>query len=112
MDFESWKPGSPDYANVDSELRMRLTTLFFFCNRPTVGALMALGSDLGDAFKAGDSSPPDDGGAAAEQASPLQGAESSASEVDYQPGMSLRGCAHSVTCTSSLSNRACIMDRN
>ena len=51
MEFETWKPGSPDYAQVDAELRMRLTMLFFFCNRPTLGALMGLGGDLSAAFK-------------------------------------------------------------
>ena len=51
LDFQSWKPGSPQYANLDSALDMQLTTLYFFCNRPTVAALMAIGTDLGDAFK-------------------------------------------------------------
>ena len=50
MEFETWQQGSPDYANVDAELRMRLTTLYFFSNRPTMGALMAIGGDLGQAF--------------------------------------------------------------
>ena len=93
MDFESWKPGSPDYADVDSELRMRLTTLFFFCNRPTVGALMALGSDLGDAFKAGNDPQGTNGD---DESSPdgraLHEAESSASEMDYEPGEYCHTC--------------------
>ncbi|KAK9819963.1 hypothetical protein WJX72_004515 [[Myrmecia] bisecta] len=54
LDFETWKPTSPLYASIDSQLHMRLTTLFFFCNRPTIGALMAVGVDLGKAFKGDD----------------------------------------------------------
>ena len=87
MDFETWKPGSGDYANVDSELRMRLTTLFFFCNRPTLGALMAFGTDLGDAFKTPGGEDQEPGGGEDDKA--LQGAESSASEADYEPGEQL-----------------------
>lgn len=84
MDFESWKPDSAEYENVDSELRMRLTTLYFFCNRPTVGALMAFGGELGDAFKAGDGQPEAEPELRQEEA--LQPAESSASELDFEPG--------------------------
>lgn len=51
MHFETWQPESRDYADVDAELRMQLTTLYFFCNRPTLGALMGIGGDLSDAFK-------------------------------------------------------------
>ncbi len=32
---------------------MRLKTLYFAANRPTIGALMALGSDIGAAFSTG-----------------------------------------------------------
>ena len=38
-------------AGVDAEMRMRLKTLYFFANRPTIGALIALGSDMGAALK-------------------------------------------------------------
>jgi len=51
LDFQSWKPGSLQYANVDAELTVRITALHFFGNRPTIGALMGIGGDLGDAFK-------------------------------------------------------------
>eukprot|EP00850_Spirogloea_muscicola_P002380 SM000009S23509 [mRNA] locus=s9:423530:451441:+ [translate_table: standard] len=37
---------SPDYDNVDKKLRLRLATLSFFINRPTVIALMDLISDV------------------------------------------------------------------
>ena len=53
MEFETWQQGSPMYANVDAELRMRLTTLYFFGNRPTIGALMGIGGDLSAAFSSG-----------------------------------------------------------
>lgn len=84
MDFDSWKPDGPEYRNVDSQLHMRLTTLYFFCNRPTLGALMAFGTDLGDAFKTGSSGQQE--GNNTEEDSSLQAAESSASEADYEPG--------------------------
>ena len=63
---------------------MELTTLYFFCNRPTVAAMMALGTDLGDAFK---------DPAAPEQQQPevrqLESAPSlSESEADFQGGFS------------------------
>ena len=50
LDFDSWAPGSSVYAGVDSEMRMRLKTLYFAANRPTIGALIGLGGDFGTAF--------------------------------------------------------------
>ncbi len=46
LDFNMWRPTSPLYRGTDTELTMKLTTFWFFCNRPTVGALIGLGSDL------------------------------------------------------------------
>ena len=57
LEFETWKPESASYANVDAELRVRLTTLHFFGNRPTIGALMGLGKDLSLAFKKPNAAP-------------------------------------------------------
>ena len=54
LEFETWKPESEGYANIDAELRVRLTTLHFFGNRPTIGALMGIGKDLSLAFKSPD----------------------------------------------------------
>ena len=34
-------------------MRMRLKTLYFAANRPTIGALIALGGDVGAAFSTG-----------------------------------------------------------
>ena len=58
LDFQTWKPGSATYANVDAELSVRITALYFFGNRPTIGALMGIGGDLGDAFKDPQNPPP------------------------------------------------------
>lgn len=73
LDFETWARGSVEYAGVDSELRMRLTTLFFFLNRPTVAALMAVGSAMAAAVKdpsVGPSPDPEPGAAPAEKRPP------------------------------------------
>ena len=51
LDFDTWAPGSEGYAGVDAEMRMRLKTLYFLGNRPTLGALIALGGDMGAAFR-------------------------------------------------------------
>ena len=80
LDFETWARGSAEYAGVDSELRMRLTTLFFFLNRPTVAALMAVGSAMAAAVKDPDVNPvPDpEPGAAPADKGPPQGTEPAA----------------------------------
>lgn len=54
LEFASWKPGSEQYANIDAEMKVRLTTLYFYLHRPTIGALMGIGTDLGDAFRSPD----------------------------------------------------------
>lgn len=80
LDFETWARGSAEYAGVDSELRMRLTTLFFFLNRPTVAALMAVGSAMAAAVKDPNVNPgpdPEPGAAPAEKGPP-QGTEPAA----------------------------------
>ena len=46
LDFNIWRPASPLYCGTDSELTMKLTAFWFFCNRPTVGALIGFGTDL------------------------------------------------------------------
>jgi len=65
-----WRPTSPLYRGTDTELTMKLTTFWFFCNRPTVGALIGLGSDLAAATavaKPGDVPQPAEQPPAAEQ---------------------------------------------
>jgi vacuolar protein sorting-associated protein 13A/C len=37
---------SPEYANIDKEVRIGLSTLSFYCNRPTLIALMDLGTAI------------------------------------------------------------------
>ena len=51
VDFSTWKVGDPRYVGVDTELTMALTTFWFFCNRPTVAALMGLGTDMAAAAR-------------------------------------------------------------
>ena len=46
------RPGSKEYEGVDTALDVKLNTLFFFCNRPTVAALMAMGLDVSAASTA------------------------------------------------------------
>ncbi|KAK9908805.1 hypothetical protein WJX75_003140 [Coccomyxa subellipsoidea] len=53
LDFDTWAQTSSGYAGVDAEMRMRLKTLYFYANRPTIGALMGIGGDLAAAFKSG-----------------------------------------------------------
>ena len=33
-------------AGVDSDMTMKLTSFWFFCNRPTVAALIGVGTDM------------------------------------------------------------------
>lgn len=39
-------PGNPSYEGVQTSLSANLDSLYFFCNRPTIGCLMAFGSDI------------------------------------------------------------------
>ena len=41
------KHGLPSYNGVDMSLDIKLNNLYFYCNRPTVAALMTMGVDLG-----------------------------------------------------------------
>lgn len=45
--FAQYNPNSTNYTGLDVEVVLRLSTLVFYCNRPTVAALMVLGTDLG-----------------------------------------------------------------
>ena len=57
LEFETWKPGSEKYADVDAELRAKLRVLHFFCNRPTLGALMGIGQDISAALEKPETGP-------------------------------------------------------
>ena len=67
LDFASWQRGSEQYANVDAGLSVKLTTLYFFCNRPTLGALMGIGEDISDALAGPDKTKAAESPAAEEQ---------------------------------------------
>lgn len=45
--FVRYNPTSSSYTGLDVEVALRLSTLVFYCNRPTVAALMVFGTDLG-----------------------------------------------------------------
>jgi len=45
--FVRYNPTSSSYTGLDVEVVLRLSTLVFYCNRPTVAALMVFGTDLG-----------------------------------------------------------------
>lgn len=64
LDFQTWKTDSVDYKGVDADMSMKLTSFWFFCNRPTVGALIGLGTDMAAATDTSEKA-----GAAASQAS-------------------------------------------
>lgn len=53
VDFDTWSQSSSGYAGVDADMRMRMKTVYFFANRPTIAALMGLGTDIAAAFKTG-----------------------------------------------------------
>ena len=64
LQYAKRTPKSPDYQDVDAEVRVKLKTLSFFGNRPTLGALMAMGDDISAASAA---KPPDAPAAAVQQ---------------------------------------------
>lgn len=66
MQYNKWTPQSPEYHDVDAQVHVKLKTLSFFCNRPTLGALMAIGDDVS---ATGAAKPPDAPAAAVQQPS-------------------------------------------
>lgn len=69
MQYNKWTPQSPEYHDVDAQIHVKLKTLSFFCNRPTLGALMAIGDDVS---ATGAAKPPDAPAAAVQQPSPQE----------------------------------------
>ncbi|KAL4447306.1 hypothetical protein ABPG77_007339, partial [Micractinium sp. CCAP 211/92] len=55
--FKLRQPGSPEYEGVDTSLDVSLRSLYFYCNRPTVAALITLGIDIGTVASAAFSGP-------------------------------------------------------
>ncbi|KAL4443584.1 hypothetical protein ABPG75_011321 [Micractinium tetrahymenae] len=68
--FKLRQPGSPEYEGVDTSLDVSLSSLYFYCNRPTVAALITLGVDIGAvasaAFAGPEPAPAGAGGSAEE----------------------------------------------
>lgn len=46
------RPGTKEYEGVDTALEAKLNKLYFFCNRPTVAALITMGLDVSAAASA------------------------------------------------------------
>ncbi|CAI0626123.1 unnamed protein product [Linum tenue] len=46
--FSTRSSASPDYDGIDTQMSIRMSKLEFFCNRPTLVALIGFGSDLSD----------------------------------------------------------------
>ncbi|KAE9455056.1 hypothetical protein C3L33_13039, partial [Rhododendron williamsianum] len=47
--FSTRNPSSPDYDGIDTQMSIRMSKLDFFCNRPTLVALIGFGLDLSSA---------------------------------------------------------------
>ncbi|XP_057475541.1 uncharacterized protein LOC130763619 isoform X1 [Actinidia eriantha] len=47
--FATRSPSSPDYDGVDTQMSIRMSKLEFFCNRPTLVALIGFGFDISSA---------------------------------------------------------------
>ncbi|XP_012842600.1 PREDICTED: uncharacterized protein LOC105962815 isoform X1 [Erythranthe guttata] len=47
--FLTRNPGSPDYDGIDTQMSIRMSKLEFYCNRPTLVALINFGFDLSSA---------------------------------------------------------------
>lgn len=77
MQYNKWTPQSSEYHDVDAQVHVKLKTLSFFCNRPTLGALMAIGDDVS---ATGAAKPPDAPAAAVQQPSPQEDEEQEALE--------------------------------
>lgn len=73
VELKLWKPEDPRYSGTDTEMSMKLTSFWFFCNRPTVAALIRLGTDMAAAARDAD----------AAAAAPLTPAQAE-SDVDQQ----------------------------
>jgi vacuolar protein sorting-associated protein 13A/C len=96
--FTLRRPGFPEYQGTDSALDVKLNKLYFFCNRPTVAALISMGMDLGAAMSDGFASQAtdSDGTQDSSSAEKLGRAESIAAAVDLG-AMQATGSAPSET---------------
>lgn len=48
LHFSNYSMQSSLYKGLDTEIAVDLDTLYFFCNRPTVAALMTFGKDIAE----------------------------------------------------------------
>ncbi|KAJ7520826.1 hypothetical protein O6H91_19G024000 [Diphasiastrum complanatum] len=69
--------GSPDYDGTDTQMSINMATLDFFCNRPTVVALINFGTDISRIMEAQDALDPPVKSQSAEVTSPDEGSDSS-----------------------------------
>ncbi|XP_019418850.1 PREDICTED: uncharacterized protein LOC109329610 isoform X2 [Lupinus angustifolius] len=46
VSFSTRSSGSPDYDGIDTQMSIRMSKLEFFCNRPTIVALISFGLDI------------------------------------------------------------------
>lgn len=51
VSFSTRSSGSPDYDGIDTQMCVRMTKLEFFCNRPTIVALIDFGLDISSGYK-------------------------------------------------------------
>lgn len=93
LQYAKRTPKSSDYQDVDAEVHVKLKTLSFFGNRPTLGALMAIGDDISAASTA---KPPDAPAAAVQQ----QGAEQQTNLQTADSGIE-KGVLSATLCTAS-----------
>lgn len=114
MQYTKRTPRSPEYCDIDAEVHVKLKTLSFFGNRPTLGALMAIGDDISAASAA---KPPDAPAAAVQQQSadkqtPLHTAASGIDAGASSATMRLSSCPlhrwQSVTCSGGTHASCCI----
>jgi hypothetical protein len=75
------KPGTPQYEGVDTSLEASLNTLYFYCNRPTVAALISMGLDVADAAAAAYSNEPEEVHTTMQPESGVGGEPAAAAEI-------------------------------
>ncbi|XP_061360270.1 uncharacterized protein LOC133304277 isoform X2 [Gastrolobium bilobum] len=51
VSFSTRSSGSPDYDGIDTQMCVRMSKLEFFCNRPTIVALISFGLDISSGNK-------------------------------------------------------------
>ena len=115
LQYAKWTPKSPEYQDVDAQVHVKLKTLSFFGNRPTLGALMAIGKDISTASAA---KPPDAPAAAmhrqvAEGESPEERATADCDEgAEFSQSTMPHTQSASVFYTNMLQGTVCVLHSN